>query len=197
MDIIDPIFGSINLSAGLPFLHLVILMCVNWIFYKKFRQAPIPMSKYKEKKLESSKKMMDSYLLEEEFEQEILKIKGYMETEQPYLNPGLTLKRLATKLEIPARKLSSILNHEFNKNFAGFINDYRIEMAKERLKNPIDDKETIQEIMYEVGFNSKSSFNTLFKQKTGRTPTEYRKRNTIMQVVDQAVHFRNNLVFGY
>ena len=42
----------------------------------------------------------------------------------------------------------------------GLINSYRIELAKDYLKNPSDPKETIQEVMYNVGFNSKSSFNT-------------------------------------
>ncbi|MCB0684696.1 MAG: AraC family transcriptional regulator, partial [Saprospiraceae bacterium] len=49
--------------------------------------------------------------------------------------------------------------------------------ARERLANPADPKETILEVMYEVGFNSKSSFNTLFKQQTGLTPSEYKKKH--------------------
>ena len=61
-----------------------------------------------------------------------------------------------------------------------FINEYRIKKAMSRLINPIDDKETILEIMYEVGFNSKSSFNTLFKKQTGLTPSEYKKKHMKM-----------------
>jgi len=64
----------------------------------------------------------------------------------------------------------------------GFINDYRIELAKDRFKNPIDAKETILEIMYDVGFNSKSSFYTIFKQKTGHTPSEYKKIQAKMKI---------------
>ena len=58
-----------------------------------------------------------------------------------------------------------------------FINTYRIEKAKERLLHPKDEKETILEVMYEVGFNSKSSFNTVFKKKTGLTPSQYKDRD--------------------
>jgi len=61
-------------------------------------------------------------------------------------------------------------------NFYDFINRYRILEAKQLLTNPKDPKITVLEVLYEVGFNSKSSFNTLFKKYTGLTPTEFRKK---------------------
>ena len=64
-----------------------------------------------------------------------------------------------------------------DQNFVGFVNQYRIEMAKDKLRNISDRGETILEIMYDVGFNSKSSFNTLFKQNTGLTPSDFRKKH--------------------
>ena len=79
---------------------------------------------------------------------------------------------------MPVRRLSYLINHHFGQHFMSFINHYRIELAKERLIHPIDPNETINEVMYFVGFNSKSSFNTIFKQSTGLTPTEFKKKYT-------------------
>src|SRR6185503_2829883 len=60
-------------------------------------------------------------------------------------------------------------------NFFDFINRFRIDEAKLMLTNPKDRKITVLEVLYQVGFNSKSSFNTLFKKYTGLTPTAFRK----------------------
>ena len=61
-------------------------------------------------------------------------------------------------------------------HFYDLINRYRIEEAARLLTDPEDEKITILEVLYQVGFNSKSSFNTLFKKYMGMTPTEFRNR---------------------
>ena len=63
----------------------------------------------------------------------------------------------------------------FEKNFYDLINTHRVEEAKKRLIDSNNTK-TILEILYEVGFNSKSVFNSAFKKNTGFTPTEFRKK---------------------
>jgi AraC-like DNA-binding protein len=70
-----------------------------------------------------------------------------------------------------------VINDLTGKNFFEFINHYRIEEAKRMLTNPKDKKITVLEVMYQSGFNSKSSFNTLFKKQTGLTPVEFKKAN--------------------
>lgn len=60
-------------------------------------------------------------------------------------------------------------------NFFNLVNSYRIEKAQEILRDPDKQAITVLEILYEVGFNSKSSFNTAFKKHAGTTPTQYRK----------------------
>ncbi len=102
-------------------------------------------------------------------------IKSYMAKEEPFLDPSLTVKSLSEKISIPHRDLSILINQELGQHFFDFINSYRIEKAMSLLKNPSKKKHTILEILYEVGFNSKSSFNTAFKKHTGKTPTVYRK----------------------
>jgi AraC-like DNA-binding protein len=100
----------------------------------------------------------------------------YMQSNKPYLEPELTLEQLASKLLLKPRVLSQAINEILGQNFYDFINRYRIEEASRLLTNPKDQKITILEVLYEVGFNSKSSFNTLFKKYTGLTPTEFRKK---------------------
>jgi AraC-like DNA-binding protein len=63
----------------------------------------------------------------------------------------------------------------YNLSFPEFVNEYRVREA-ERLILCSKGENTIQQIMYEVGFNSKSAFNAAFKKHTGYTPTEIRKR---------------------
>ncbi len=98
-----------------------------------------------------------------------------MQQKKPYLDPSITLNDLADMLSIPARKLSQVLNHSLNKNFFDLISSYRIEEAKQMLIDANHRNRTILEILYDVGFNSKSSFNYLFKKKTKMTPSEFRK----------------------
>lgn len=104
----------------------------------------------------------------------LIKLKQYMMDEKPFLNPSLTIQDIAVAIEIPVRELSVLINQNVNQHFYDFVNSYRIEQAKEILKDTTKSKVTILEILYEVGFNSKSSFNTAFKKHTGKTPTEFR-----------------------
>ncbi|WP_254921159.1 AraC family transcriptional regulator [Flavobacterium sp. ov086] len=112
---------------------------------------------------------------EKEYNEELLKLKQYMVEEKPFLNPSLTIQDVSATIEIPVRDLSLLINHKLEQHFYDFVNTYRIEEAMEILKDSTKSKMTILEILYEVGFNSKSSFNTAFKKHTSNTPTEYRK----------------------
>jgi AraC-like DNA-binding protein len=106
---------------------------------------------------------------------ELEKLTFYMTSEKPYLEHNLIIQELAERLSISQRKLSFIINKELKKNFFDFINEYRINEAKTLLSKPEFSKKTILEILYEVGFNSKSVFNSIFKKQTGYTPTEFKK----------------------
>ena len=99
----------------------------------------------------------------------------HMETEKPYLTPALTLDKLASQLRLQPRLLSNIINRHFECNFFEFINSYRVEEAKRMLADKQYADKNMLDIMLDVGFNSKATFNTLFKKKAGMTPSEYRK----------------------
>ena len=121
---------------------------------------------------EPSKKTTQEKLLNPEY---AAKIDGTMRSQKTYLNPELTLDMLAETLAIPAKDLSMIINRHFNLNFYEFVNGYRIEEAQKRLLDPANKDKTITDIYLEVGFNSKSVFNTFFKKLVGKTPSEYRQ----------------------
>ncbi|SES29514.1 helix-turn-helix domain-containing protein [Pedobacter rhizosphaerae] len=105
---------------------------------------------------------------------QIESLKEFMVVKEPYLDSSLTIQDLAKQLKMPIKDLSALINLYINKHFFDFINEYRIEKAKEILKDPLQKELTILEILYQVGFNSKSSFNTSFKKHTGKTPTDFR-----------------------
>jgi AraC-like DNA-binding protein len=112
---------------------------------------------------------------EKKQEDTLLKLKQFMIAEKPFLNPSVTIQDISNTIQIPTRELSILINHELDQHFYDFVNSYRIEHAMEIIKDTTKSKVTILEILYEVGFNSKSSFNTAFKKHTGSTPTYYRK----------------------
>ncbi len=110
----------------------------------------------------------------------ISKLKDHMEKQKPYLEPELTIDELANQMSIRPKLLSHLINDSLKQNFFDFVNRYRIEEARSLLSavggEGGDRKLTVLEVMYQVGFNSKSSFNTLFKKYTGKTPSEIKKR---------------------
>lgn len=99
----------------------------------------------------------------------------YMHIEKPYLNRELTIYDLSAQLKIPRHFLSEVINEHMGKNFYNLVNEYRVEEVKQRIVDPEYSNLTILAIAYDSGFNSKSSFNTIFKEKTGQTPSEYQK----------------------
>jgi len=120
-------------------------------------------------------KYAGSGLVDSEKQRILQEILQHMENKKPWLEPELTVDQLATALNIRPKILSQVINETLHQNFFDFINRYRIEEAKRLLNNPPDKKITVLEVLYQVGFNSKSSFNTLFKRHTGLTPSEFKK----------------------
>ena len=107
----------------------------------------------------------------------IEQLRKHMIEKEPFLDPNLTLQDLAAQMNIHARELSILINRHIGQHFFDFINKYRIEKAIEIIENSSIKEFTIQQILFDVGFNSKSSFNTEFKKHTGLTPTQYRNNH--------------------
>jgi AraC-like DNA-binding protein len=102
-----------------------------------------------------------------------MKILNYFQKEKPYLNPDLNMTLLSEKLKVPKHHLTEVLNGKLGKNFFQFVNEYRIEAVKKELANP-KNPYSIEAIGFECGFNSKSTFFSVFKNITGQTPMEYK-----------------------
>jgi AraC-like DNA-binding protein len=105
---------------------------------------------------------------------------GHMESQQPYLAPELTLGELAAQLRTNTSWLSKVINTGCGQNFNDFINEYRVREAEQRLRNPRFRHYTLLAVALESGFNSKSTFNRVFKKLRGITPSELARegRNT-------------------
>lgn len=101
-----------------------------------------------------------------------LQLQNYITTSKVYLDSEITLNKLAEQSGISSRILSETINNCYHMHFFDFINSFRIEAAKEALK---ETDNSILEILYQVGFNSKSAFNRAFMKHAGTTPSNYRK----------------------
>lgn len=103
------------------------------------------------------------------------KIKALLEGEHAYRQMRLNRAKLAEMVGIGEHHLSRVINSHFGKNFNELINSYRIDEAKQRLKN---EPTQVTVIGFEVGFNSIASFNRVFKEKTGVSPSDWRANNS-------------------
>jgi len=137
--------------------------------------------------LESKPKYASSGLTDFQIQKYTDDLTTIMNNDKPYLNPSLTIDNLSTQLDLNSWDLSRLINDRFGQNFFNFINGFRIVEAKRLLSDSSDGKKTVLEILYEVGFNSKSAFNTAFKKHTGMTPTDYKRKNSIPDTLSKAV----------
>ena len=104
---------------------------------------------------------------------------NYMERERPYLKRELSINDISDNLNISRHFLTEVINNHMGKNFYTLINEYRIEEVKGRLNDPKYRNLTILAIAYDSGFNSKSAFNGIFKEMTGKTPSQYMKEQSL------------------
>ncbi|WP_133273316.1 helix-turn-helix domain-containing protein [Hymenobacter radiodurans] len=104
------------------------------------------------------------------------KLSRHMETERPYLAPELTLSELAAQLRTNTSLLSRVINTCFGQNFNDYINGYRIAEAERKLQDPRFQHYTLLAVALESGFNSKSTFNRVFKKLKSATPSEVAAR---------------------
>jgi len=103
-----------------------------------------------------------------------LKLNHLMEVEEIFTDEKLSLPGLSRKLNISPHQLSQYLNDKRGDNFAAFINQYRVKKAKKMLVADPDKK--ILAIAFDVGFQSKSTFNAAFAKFAKMTPHEYRRK---------------------
>jgi AraC-like DNA-binding protein len=135
----------------------------------------IPIETNFERTIISKPNYKNSGLNDEMVDDFFQKLTLHMEENRPYLDENLSLATLANQLDLTSNQLSQIINQKTSSNFFNFINGYRVEAVKERLKNPAFAHYSILAIGFDCGFQSKSSFNKIFKQMVGKTPLGFQK----------------------
>ncbi|HZM13271.1 MAG TPA: helix-turn-helix domain-containing protein [Bacteroidales bacterium] len=125
-----------------------------------------------------AEKYAKSGLRKEQAEEYLTRLLNYMDDEKPYLDGDLTIHDLSQKTGIPRHFITEVLNEKYGRNFFTFINEYRVREVISRINDPKYQHYTIIAIAFDAGFNSKSTFNTIFKAYSGKTPSEYRNELT-------------------
>ena len=101
------------------------------------------------------------------------KLLTLMAEEQPWLEPELTLTEVAKRLRITPGLLSKVINSGCGQNFNDFVNAYRVQEAQRLLADPRFAHYSLVGIALESGFNSRSTFNRVFKKMLGQAPSEF------------------------
>jgi AraC-like DNA-binding protein len=107
----------------------------------------------------------------EELEKVIADIETLLVTKSLFRDVGLNLDRLARRLAIPARMVSVAINQRRSKNVSQFVNEFRIAEACTLLRTT---SQSVTDVMFNVGFQTKSNFNREFRRVTGMTPVQWR-----------------------
>lgn len=102
-------------------------------------------------------------------------LENVMKNKKLFLQPELNLHNLASELQTPAHHITQTLNVYLRQNFYDFVNGYRVNAFIKKIENRESEHFSLLAIALDCGFNSKSSFNRIFKKQTGITPSEYKK----------------------
>lgn len=163
---------SLNLTV-FTFIMLYFGINQSAIYEKqsvRFKTLP-----HKEQSTDIEVKYAGSALTEAQIDELSCTIINYLKDKKPYLNNDYNLQMMADDLAISKHNLSQVINSGQKKNFYKFINEFRVKEVKEKLSDPAYQHYSILGIALECGFNSKTSFNRIFKEETGLTPTAYLK----------------------
>lgn len=154
-------FGWVPFYIGGAIFFSLLIYCFSFLLLKRHNFA---LEKYQASRLDTS-----------ETKQLVQKIKFLIEKERLYLDPKLSLEKVAEHMRTSARNVSRAINEHDGTNFSDFVNSFRIENAKVLLASPSHAHEKIASIAYDCGFGNVTSFNLAFKAATKHTPSSFRK----------------------
>jgi len=169
---LGPLLGFQQLDAGQWIIAAMVVM-IFIISYLAVRQPEIFQVPVDTKDLR--KKYRTSGLSPQRAMELKKKLSNLMDREKPFLNNLLNINDLAKMLAVPTWYISQVINEGFQQNYFDFINTYRVEEARKHLADPARKHMSILDIAYDVGFNSKSTFNTAFKKHMQTTPSDLRR----------------------
>jgi AraC-like DNA-binding protein len=170
-------------SVGLYFAHIDALLniplaiLIYSIGYMGLKQPEIFLDPSSVPlQIESTVKYQRSGLSDESAEEIKGRLLALMISEKPFLGRDLTLQKLAERLQTSSHNLSEVINTRLHQSYYDFINQYRIEEFKKRISEPESERYNLLSIALDSGFQSKGTFNSIFKKFTGMTPSEYKAR---------------------
>ncbi len=186
--ILDYLFGLMDYEmlqlAGFSFASAFIVV----LAFFGIRQGNVfidrPMENFRDELLTADTTDIQLSVREKEFIDHLL---DYMKTSKPWLEPDLTLDQLAGQMGAGSDFLSGIMNTHLHKNFFEFVNHYRVEEFKQLCRIPESRKLTIIALAYDAGFSSKTTFNRVFKNMTGKTPGEYFREKRIINELSNKI----------
>ena len=153
--------GAVPFYIGGAIFFSLLIYCFSFLLLKRHNFA---LEKYQASRLDTS-----------ETKQLVQKIKLLLEKDTLYLDPKLSLEKVAGRMGTSSRNVSRAINEHDGTNFSDFVNTFRIEKAKELLVSASYATEKIATIAYDCGFGNVTSFNLAFKAATKHTPSSYRK----------------------
>ncbi len=161
-------------------LRVLTTVLIYWIGYQTIIQLRLLNERKNLRKQLNFKPIIESKKtnnIEKDADKKLLfdKVNFLIDDQKLFTQPKLSLDFLANEVDLNTIKLSNIIKQFSGKNFNDYVNEFRIDLAKELLKSSDYKNYTINSIGLESGFNSKSSFYATFKKHTGLTPTEYQK----------------------
>lgn len=181
------ILGGLNMTGNIipfdPYFVIFGFIAVFSMVYSFYGiKQPVIFGEVVSPDIDNEKKEAEKYsksgLKEVQAEMYLNKLLNYMETNKPFLDNDLTINDLSVKTGISRHHITQVLNERYKRNFFTFINEYRAKEVMERFSDPKFNNYTILAIALDSGFNSKTTFNSFFKNQTGLTPSEYREKMT-------------------
>lgn len=122
-----------------------------------------------------SRKYAKSGLCDKQLLEYKTRLTDIMRSEQLFLQPDLTLPKLAEAVRCSVNHLSQVINAGFGVSFFDYVNRYRVDYAKALLASLDEHNGAILNVAFTVGFNSNSAFYAAFKKCVGQTPAQYRR----------------------
>ena len=166
----DPYFVSFGFIALFSFVYSFYGIKQPVIFGQELKQDA------------ADKKETDKYiksgLKPDQARYYLQKLISYVEVNKPYLNRDLNIHDLSLMTGIQRHNITQVLNENHRRNFFTFINEYRVKEVIGRFSDPKYNHYTILAIAFDAGFNSKTTFNSIFKNQTGLTPSKFREKST-------------------
>lgn len=166
-------------ESGMYLAFLVFVGSISYLGLYGLRQQAIfldPVPAPTQTKIETQPQQTETErdpLPVQEREAALAHLQHIMHKHEPHRQPRLTISELAELCDMPAHQLSRLLNEELGQHFFDFINQYRVQTFQELVTEPQNESYTLLALAYDAGFNSKSTFNAIFKKTTGMTPSAY------------------------